>query len=238
MAADVLQAPRIARNITNMEVAAAAARARRVPAGDHVDPDLIDNALADIEIARIFLDAADNYHDELIAWFNPKGCMPNRAMLDEVNKAQVISREADDRLVVAEGRLRKALDQSFNAMPQRDRGADDRAYRFNEAFIPYRDAWNRGIATYLLNFPGLATQDRPASPEYYAFEEMMGPLYTAARDAAIEVLLTPAASADDMSIKREVIDQQEMFLASDGELISSIMNQLIADAIAFAGGAA
>lgn len=239
MAADVLQAPRIARNVTNMEVAAAAARARRAPAGAHVDPDLIDSALADLEVARIFLDATDNYHDELNAWLNPKGYTPNRALHEEVSKAQTITREADDRLSLAEGRLRTALDQSYNAMPQRAASRDDvdRAYRFNEAFIPYRDAWNRGVATYLLNFPGLPEQDRD-SAKYQEFEQLMEPLYDAARDAAIDTLLTPAATVVDLLLKQDIIRQQEIHCAADGALIISVMDQLVADGVVLAGGAA
>lgn len=239
MAADV-KAPRIVRETTNMEDAATALRARRQaksPA-DHVDPELIDNALADLEMARIFLDATDRYFDELNEWLCPKGYAPNRALHTEVHRGQTLMHQADDRIGLAEGRLRTALDQAFVAQPEKvsPRDERDRAYRFNEAFIPYRDAWNRGVATYLLNFPGLDAQDRPAAEVYHAFEATMDPLYTAARDTAIDALLTPAASAADMALKQEIIDQQEMQHANDGELLGQIMAQLIADGIALGGG--
>lgn len=240
MAADV-KAPRIVRETTNMERAAKAAsiRASRGPA-DHVDPDLIDNALADIEVAKTFLDATDRYFDELNEWLRPNGYAPNRALHEEVSKGQTIMREADDRLGLAEGRLKTACRQAYAAMPDRaaKREADDRAYRFNEAFIPYRDAWNRGVATYLLNFPGLSAQDRPASEVYEAFESLMDPLYLVARDTAVHALLTPAATVADLMLKQEIIDQQEMHDASDGALICKIMAQLIVDGVALAGGVA
>lgn len=241
MAADV-KAPRIVRETTNMEDAADALRARRLAksSADHVEPDLIDNALADLEMARIFLDATGRYFDELNEWLCPKGCAPNRALQTEVHRGETLMLQADDRIGLAEGRLRTALDQAFAAKPVKvtPRDERDRAYRFNEAFIPYRDAWNHGLAKYLLNVPSPDVQDRQSSAAYHAFEEMMDPLYSAARDAAVGVLLTPAATTADLKLKQEIIDQQEMNCASDGELIGSIMAQLIADGVVLAGGAA
>jgi hypothetical protein len=241
MAADVK--PRIVRETTNMERAARAASLRDQRAAataNHVDPEIIDNALADLEMARIFLDAAGRYHDELTEWLCPNGHMPMPPLNDEVNKAQAIMNTADDRIGFAQEHLRNALDQAWASIPEKGAARDerDRAYRFNEAFIPYRDAWNRGVATYLLNFPGLDAQDRPASEVYHAFEATMDSLYTAARDAAVDALLTPAASPADLALKQEIIDQQEMNNASDGDLIRQIMAQLIADGSALAGGAA
>lgn len=229
MAADVLQAPRMARITTNMEDAAAAARAKRSNAGAHVDPDLIDNALADIEIARVFFDAVDNYHDELNAWLCPKGVAPNRALHDEVHKSQTLAREGDDRLSLAEGRLRIALDQSYNAMPQRSL-ADRDPSAFLSAWLAYSAAFNAGNAFYLLNYPG----DKRADDE--GFQAAFDAHVDAVRGAARILLATPAACPEHMDRKQIVIDQQEA-VHWDGNEIADFVHQLIADAIAFAGGA-
>jgi len=228
MAADVSQAPRMARSTTNMEDAAAAARARRAPAGDHVDPDLTDNALADIEIARIFLDAADNYHDELTAWFNLRGCTPNRALLEEVNKAQIISREADDRLSLAEGRLRKALDQSYNAMPNQLRPAPD-PRSFDAAWRAYVTAFSAGNAFYLLNTEADGIVGEAA-------QELFDAHVSAAFDCARILLSTPATCVGHIELKKMVIDQQNA-VCWNHEHVEPFVHQLIADAIALAGGA-
>lgn len=229
MAADVLQAPRIARNITNMEVAAAAARARRAPAGAHVDPDLIDNALADLEVARIFLDATENYHDELNAWLNPKGYAPNRALHAEVHKAQTMAREADDRLSLAEGRLSTALDQSYNAMPSRRPAFGDDI--FFSAWMAYSAAFNAGNAFYLLNYPG----DDKSDDE--GFQAAFDAHVEAVRGAARILLATPATCAEHMERKQIVMDQQEAIHWNGNEL-ADVVRALVSDAVAFAGGAA
>lgn len=236
MAADV-KAPRFNRSTTNMQDAAAAARARdAAQTRGPVDPNLIDNALSDLEVAKVFIDAADNNADELNEWFRPGGFSPHSGLHGEVGKIQTLLHEAVCRIDAAsEKRLKPACDQAyaaFRAQRETVRTVEGRAYRFNEAFIPYRDAWNRGVATYLLNVP------EADSPDYDAFEELMDPLYTAARDAAIEALLTPAATKTDYLLKLEIIDQQEMQHASDGELIRSIMQQLVADGLELAGGVA
>ena len=212
------------------------ANGQHKPQVERVDPDLIDNALGDLSVANTFIDAADNFLDEVRRWVRKDGFQPNSALCKEVDNAQILLAEAGDKMVAADRQLRTALDHSLDIWRRQARDGD-KAYRFNEAFIPYRDAWNRGVATYLLHVPRWPDPN-PRSGIYHSFEEMMDPLYTAARDAAVDVLLTPAASAADMAVKQEIIDQQEMHLASDGELIGQIMAQLIADAIELVGGAA
>lgn len=135
--------PRMERTTTNMEDAAAAARARRAARGhgNVVDPDLVDNALADIEMARVFLDAGDRYVDELIAWFCPGGHAENSALHTEACNGQILMNEADDRLLLAQGRLRVVLDQAFSARSSApDTAAWDAAYA---EYQPIGDRWTR-----------------------------------------------------------------------------------------------
>ena len=227
------KAPRIARETTNMEDAAAALRARRdrrqakSPA-DHVDPDLIDNALADLEYARIFLDATDRYFDELNEWLCPKGHAPNRALHAEVHKGQALMNLADDRIGFAEDRLRKALEQSFTAMPSLPSPRD--AVRFAEAMHHYRTAFLLGQSYHLLNHPG-------PGDDFTEFEAAFDEYVSLAVAAERALILTPASSIADMEAKLAVLEQQDGW-NRDPDSSEAYMRQLIADAIALAGGAA
>lgn len=219
--------PRFARETTNMEDAAAAMRARSVPSFP-VDPDILDNALADLEFARIFLDATDRYFDELNEWLRPDGFAANRALHSEVAKGQTIMREADDRIELAEGRLEIALKQAYAA--GRSAPALAASDAFDAAVEAYRTAYLKGQGFYLLNIEA----DNSLSPEN---QTAWDALVDVTRDAALEVLLTPASSTAHLATKQEVIDCQEA-VHWDTQDISDFTRQLIADAIVLAGGEA
>lgn len=226
MAADV-KAPRIVRETTNMQDAAAAMRARCAPRSSfhHVDPDLIDNALADLEVADTFLDAAERYWDEVNEWVKPQGFGPNRALHQEVGRGLLIMQEGGDRIGVARERLRTVLDQ---AMSLRRRAIDGRP--FAEAMDRYRNAYLEGQGYYLLNIG----KDRRWSQKH---QDRFDAIVVTTYSYAVDVLTTPASSAADIALKQIVIEQQRAF-EWGGNTVAAYTRQLVADALAFAGGAA
>lgn len=187
--------------------------------------DLIDNTIADLEIARTFLDAADKYLDELNDWLGPKGFTPNRALHAEVNKGSLLMFEADTRIGRAEDRLRKL----FVAMPA-GRPAPAPSSAFNAAWQTYVDAFNAANAFYLLNFPG-------EGGDFTDFEPAFDGYVIAAFNAATAVLAIPASSAAEMSKKLTVIEQQEA-TSWDSQTQGPVLRQIALDAVAVAGEAA
>lgn len=187
--------------------------------------ELVDNALADLEVARTFIDAADKYFDELNDWLNPKVFTPNRALHAEVNKGSLLVGEADVRIGRAEDRLRKL----FAAMPA-GRPAPAPSSAFDAAWQTYVDAFNAANAFYLLNFPG-------DGGDFTEFEPAFDAYAIATFNAATAVLAIPASSAAEMSKKMTVIEQQEA-TTWDSQTQGPILQQLAVDAIAVAGEAA
>lgn len=75
----------------------------------------LDNALADLEVAGTFLEASDNFLDELRRWMAPDGCGPNPALLQVVHHAQTLLAELDIRMKSADQRVHDAL-RGFNGL--------------------------------------------------------------------------------------------------------------------------
>jgi hypothetical protein len=231
MAADV-KAPRIVRETTNMERAAKAAAIREnrsVPEASFVDPDLIDNSLGELQVARVFMAAADNFLDEIRLWVRRDGFAPNAALCEQVDHAVTLLSEADDKIGHADDRLRTALDHSLVICARQLQGCSD-PQRFAAAMHHYRMTYLMGQGFYLLNYPG-------DDGDFTAFEPEWDKHVADCRNAARAVLRTPASSAADMAQKQVVIDQQEAIFW-DADEVAEFTRALIADAIAFAGGAA
>lgn len=225
MAADVKH-PRIHREITNMERAALTAKfLDQRAACDQATLDLFQNSLDDIRIARTFMDAADNYLDQIRRWVRPDGVAPNRSLCKVADNAQTLLYEAGDKFGAVYSRVDAALGQALQIW----RRSSER-FKFTRAMDAYRTAYLTAQGFYLLNHPGPEADTNA----FYADWELLV-METVAR--ARTVLLTPASSPADMVDKQMVIDQQEA-QNWPGADVANYTRQLIADAIAFAGGAA
>ena len=75
-----------------------------------VSIDELEMAAADLEVASVFKEAADNFLDELRIWLAPDGDCPNAALLGEVHKAQTMLLELDGRIHSARSRVQNAME--------------------------------------------------------------------------------------------------------------------------------
>ncbi|MGR4893325.1 hypothetical protein ACIPPQ_20055 [Sphingopyxis sp. LARHCG72] len=72
----------------------------------------LEMAAADLEVAGVFKEAAENFLEELRTWLAPDGDCPNAPLHREVIKAQTMLIEIDSRLFNAKERLEKAIAQA------------------------------------------------------------------------------------------------------------------------------
>lgn len=72
--------------------------------------DLLDNSLADLEVAKTFLEACDNFVDEIRIWSLPDGGSPSPAVLQQAFHAQTMLAELEIRMTNAVSRIAPALD--------------------------------------------------------------------------------------------------------------------------------
>lgn len=74
-----------------------------------IDDADLEMALCDLEVARTFKDAADNFLEEVQKWLRPEGFAPNRPLLAEMHKAETLLNEAVCRIEKAEKRIAQAI---------------------------------------------------------------------------------------------------------------------------------
>lgn len=84
----------------------------------------IENALCDMEVARTFRAAADNFLDEMgKTWLGPNGICPNALLLSVVHHAQTMLSELGVRADNAEKRMETALREFGHFMHAENGGA-------------------------------------------------------------------------------------------------------------------
>lgn len=74
-----------------------------------IDDAELEMALADLEVARTFKDAADNFLEEVQKWLRPEGFAPNAPLLADMHKAETLLNEAVHRIDKAEKRITRAI---------------------------------------------------------------------------------------------------------------------------------
>lgn len=194
-----------------------------------VDPGLIDEALADIEVAFAFHEAATHFVEEMrrVAVY---GVGESPSLMHCAKQSDIMLAELEARMTSANKRLETVLDQATAGVRA------TKAPAASQAFPALFAAWEAARKAR----QDFADANRPETegltPETEAFEEALSPFNDACLETAMAVIKCPAPDAAALGKKQRVFLAEEMEHCADTS--SEAMAVLFADAIRFAGGVA
>lgn len=194
-----------------------------------VDPSLLDDALADLEVAFAFHEAATKFVEEMrrVAVY---GVGENPSLTHYAKQSDIMLVELEARMTSANKRVEKALNQ---AMAVAQATKPPAAARHFAALFAAWEAARKARQDF-------ADANRPETqgltPETEAFEEALSPFNDACLETAMAVIKCPAPDAAALGKKQRVFLAEEMEHCADTS--SEAMAVLFADAIRFAGGVA
>lgn len=193
------------------------------------DTSLLDDALADLEVAFAFHEAATTFIEEMrrVAVY---GVGENPSLTHYAKQSDIMMVELEARMTSANKRLEIALEQA-TAVVQATK-APAAARDFAALFTAWEAARRARQDFANANRP----ETQGLTPETEAFEEALSPFNDACLETAMAVIKCPAPDAAALRRKQRVFLAEEMEHCADTS--SEAMAVLFADAIRFAGGEA